>query len=506
LKAAKRLKIEYGFEPIYWVGDGFDNSDEFVSENFPDAIFHARYDACKGVFPESTSVMSAVPSLNLDFIRQHAAEELLAIKMMDRMDFDRHSFSFIERQRHYRNQVNYWMTYCLTHKPDLLVVAAIPHICYDYILHLVCDFLSIPCLFVVRTFFPCRAILLTSLHHIDESIGCEYAKVLNSDITSNEIKKELPGDVLNSLLSIQEQSYEEARPDYMKVHDAKSKRAGSFFGLISEGNRAISRNKDWFLGKYSHWGRFPFYLKQRQRSIEKSTSNLIQHFLRVVIADRYKRGLRKHYLCLTQQPDFKRQYIIFNMHYQPEATTSPAGNIFVDQKLCIESLLKYLPDGWFLYVKENSNQFQPHLVGQTSRIKEFYDDIALYERVVLIAPEVNSFELTKHARAVSTVTGTAGWEAMALGKPVIIFGQTWYEKYAGVHKVSCEESASRISEFLEGFEYNERNLLAYLLAFSRNTINAYTAPITKADMDMPEDECVDNLVRAIVTSYGCLRG
>ena len=55
---------------------------------------------------------------------------------------------------------------------------------------------------------------------------------------------------------------------------------------------------------------------------------------------------------------------------------------------------------------------------------------------------IDSFPLIANSKAVATVTGTVGWEAMVRRKPVLVFGLSWYEKYAGVLKIVDEKSAA----------------------------------------------------------------
>ena len=47
---------------------------------------------------------------------------------------------------------------------------------------------------------------------------------------------------------------------------------------------------------------------------------------------------------------------------------------------------------------------------------------------------VPTLELIAKSRAVATITGTAGWEALQMGKPVICFGYAWYRSFPGVFR------------------------------------------------------------------------
>ena len=50
----------------------------------------------------------------------------------------------------------------------------------------------------------------------------------------------------------------------------------------------------------------------------------------------------------------------------------------------------------------------------------------------------NTISLIKGSVAVATITGTAGWEALFHGKPVIAFGLAWYRWAQGVTEFKPE--------------------------------------------------------------------
>ena len=187
------------------------------------------------------------------------------------------------------------------------------------------------------------------------------------------------------------------------------------------------------------------------------------------------------------------------MHYQPEATTSPSGDLFVNQLLGVETILKNTPNNWFVYVKEHPQQFQNHLNGHTNRIKEMYSDLLKSRRVRLIPLERDSFSIMKNAMAVATVTGTVGWEAVMHRIPVIVFGLIWYENMPGVLRVTDSASAANIKTFIENYYFDEHKVLAYLMSVSNNTVRAYHYRGEKERGQVGEDETVENLEKLILS-------
>jgi len=129
-----------------------------------------------------------------------------------------------------------------------------------------------------------------------------------------------------------------------------------------------------------------------------------------------------------KNPDFSKKYIYFPLHYQPEASTIVCAQKYEKQLFYIDSWAKSLPADTMLYVKE-------HYAVLGHRELSFYKELKKYPNVVLIDPLVDTFSLIKNSVAVTTLTGTAGWEAMLLRKPVFLGGRIFYEDAPGVIRV-----------------------------------------------------------------------
>ena len=137
-------------------------------------------------------------------------------------------------------------------------------------------------------------------------------------------------------------------------------------------------------------------------------------------------------------------------------------------------------------------------------MRDFYDDLAKCPRVKLIPTEVNTFDLIKHSKAISTVTGTVGWEAIVRQKPVIAFGLSWYENYTkGVLRITDGESENKIMDFIQNYKYDEHSLKAYLAAVGKETRLAYYFKNMYKDVvNLSEEECINNIVNSIIETIG----
>lgn len=110
---------------------------------------------------------------------------------------------------------------------------------------------------------------------------------------------------------------------------------------------------------------------------------------------------------------------------------------------------------------------------------------------------MDSKVLIKDAIAVSTITGTVGWEALVMEKPVVIFGTIWFEDCIGTLKVKDSNTAHQIYEHIAKFHYSEENIIAFLQSISKNTIKAYHYMGYKELSHLDEESSAVNIVKEI---------
>ena len=145
------------------------------------------------------------------------------------------------------------------------------------------------------------------------------------------------------------------------------------------------------------------------------------------------------YTSLSHQPDLNNNFIYFPLHFQPERSSQPEASYFENQLLAIKLLSYNLPDGYVIYVKEHPRQFDnatPDFRKTHARNFNFYNTLNYLHGVKLIDLRVDADILVKNAIIVATLTGSSGWQALKLNKPVFVFGHPWYEPCFGVFKIS----------------------------------------------------------------------
>ena len=119
-------------------------------------------------------------------------------------------------------------------------------------------------------------------------------------------------------------------------------------------------------------------------------------------------------------------YVYASLHMQPEMATDLLGGRYGDQLLMLEHLSRSLPEDFVIYVKEHPQQ-KMHM-----RDQSYFERLKMIPRVRYLRVEQSPFAIIKGARAVAAVSGTAGWEALQMGKPVLCFGAAWYRGFPGV--------------------------------------------------------------------------
>ena len=151
-------------------------------------------------------------------------------------------------------------------------------------------------------------------------------------------------------------------------------------------------------------------------------------------------------------------YAFFGLHYEPEVSLLLQAPFITDQIYAVRQLARSLPVGYLLYVKD-------HPLMVPFRPRSYYQELKKIPNVRLLNPTLSSFDIIKHTRLVSTITGSIIWEGLLLGKPAIAFGHQFYNALSMVKYVrEMETLPYLVKEQLENFSYNEEELLHYLAA------------------------------------------
>lgn len=183
------------------------------------------------------------------------------------------------------------------------------------------------------------------------------------------------------------------------------------------------------------------------------------------LIDRIKRKLRnlKGVLDLYSPLDPKENFAFYPLQYEPEFSLMVQAPFFSDQTYVIKQTARSLPVGFKLYVKEH-----PQMV--EFRPRSFYKELLKIPNVKLINPAITSFQIYQHAKLITTITGTAGWEGSMLKIPVITFGDNFYNQLSFVKNCrAISELPNLVKEQLENFNYNEEEITKLIASIFKNS-------------------------------------
>jgi hypothetical protein len=221
--------------------------------------------------------------------------------------------------------------------------------------------------------------------------------------------------------------------------------------------------KNYIIDCIEYWG-------SRQNSSAEKLHNLIN----------YRRFVR------FEQPKIDETYWFYPLHLEPEAVVLyQAHGIYANQIKLIENIAAQLPPGHFLYVKDH-----PHDLGY--RAAADYIRLNLIPNIRLLPANIPGKAIIRDAYGVITITGTAGFEAMLMGKPVVVFGHTFYSQGPGVMYVhNIRELNATIVKIQAKHAVDERALLefldAYFYSLHSGMTDFFVGRAAKTGLDLAEN-------------------
>ena len=468
LELSKRISENYKIKPVYWICS--EKYKEAVTNNFPEIIYHETYLANKALAPDGSS--SAGYPLDKKTIEDYLHIEKIFYLMLNRHDLDG-SFNYNDRKKLYYDQLSYWLMVIGKIKIDILILSESPHSLSHYIIYSICKKNNIKTVMLSSTTIP------GLLYSKTEYEGCPKYKV-NSN---KEIVKVIIEKYIEKITKTEE------KPWYMieqkKKHTKRNEKKiiKSIKNLIRYYiNRIIKGEKT-----YSE-----FY-KKNNYTFEKSVYSKSEYIMQVNINLKKQKHLHKYYKSISEEVSLNKKYLYFPLHYQPERTSCPEGDVYADQILVIKMISKLLPEEWFLYVKEHPSQFMMKR-GFLGRTKAFYEDVQKLNNVMFIKDEYSSFKLIDNSKAVVTLTGTAGCEAIFKGKPAFVFGYAWYRELPGVYYIETREDFNKaLEEVKKELVLDKEELLNSLEKLYSCFFSGSLTPWSKKGLNKSFDDHVNEL-------------
>ena len=486
-----------------------------------DAIKHDVRDAERGILPSNIHE-AVLPTLDEIILNEYQSTEQTCLEIADRMDMG-YSFSYQERTRLYLRMLSFWLYMVEHHKPQFVVFQQTPHSVDSFVLLGVCRKQNVPTL----SFLPIAALELV-LPIRDYELGLERVLYMYNNYSEGNYHaavEEMPQYLTQYMHNVCA-SYQKAIPPYLKERlkqkEYHENRIRKFLNI-----------RFWYqkltkLQRYGHYGKTAFrtlktilrrsmtgypriapknYLKRPGEPIEKSylTSKEWKKYKRQ--AARYKRRLSCIYESHCGEINYDSDYIYVPLNFQPERTSVPEAGRFSNQFLMIKMLSYFLPKGWKIVVKESPSQLLSYAEhGERGRYAYYYDDLISINNVVLAHFHAPQFELIDNSKAVATLTGTAGWEACARGKPVLVFGHAWYQGcdgvfYCGVDS-QCQDAIKKIKE---GYRVNEKKVFYFLYCLFKNGFRGYLNVKRFTNIDSGIRSNVKHLTRIIETEINRLQ-
>ena len=186
------------------------------------------------------------------------------------------------------------------------------------------------------------------------------------------------------------------------------------------------------------------YLKAILKFLVSSNTNVKTHYtyygrskfavLKGTIFSIIKKRFRESFINKNLIRDIKNKkpLIYFPLQIEPERSLLIQAPNYTNQIEVITNIVKSLPAGYELYVKEH-----PANVFREWRSVDDYKKIMKLPNVKLIHPSVKSEDLIIKSSLVITISSTSGLEAAFHNKPSIIFADLDYSILPSVHKIKA---------------------------------------------------------------------
>jgi hypothetical protein len=443
------------------------------------------YQHCRNGWYQSQLFYSELSPLEPEIINKMIPYERDILLMLTRERPLEHRLVVREYYKHLR----YWNHVLDRLNIDIYLAFILPHESYDAVIYFLCQAKGIPTVCLNMSNLPEYLYLVSDLKDPCPELRKKFAELKDvyreaslEDITFSDPRiKAKYAQYINPEADI--------TPLNMRIF------------------REAQKKKEDRIGKYQ-------LIVRRLKLIRYLIAHVLRFDVETFEVFRKRRYLNHRFLEYEILLDYSRQncshpvdgekYIYVPLHMQPEFTTAPLGGVFSDQLLMLTMLAHHLPADCFLYIKEHPGQRYQSEVFPSARHLEFYQDLVDLKNVRLMSLEEDTYSLIKNSIAVATVTGTAGFEAIARGKKFLMFGYQTAQYMTGVVPIrSNEDCAQAIRELTEDHPAaacSSKDFKIYLKAIEETCFYGTFWYLPEIHATLSEDELAES-ERNLIENY-----
>lgn len=481
----QKICAEVDIHRCIYTSKTHDDKDHITNPAFKEIV----YNICeRNQYDEYYNLNDCIP-LDQEILEKMQPYESTATKMLVR-NMEQDIYTYDESKRLYLKHLRFWNDIFVKEKINTVFQNCIPHHTHDYIIY------ALAHIYHCR-YFVCQAtsiwnywICARDFNKNDEVLEDYYALK-----KSNEVIQLTP-DIEHYYKSL---LIENREMDNKLLNAGKSKEEAIHY------QKNISMNYLRF---------FSFLLRNKHKvkimllngillgnkEILISNSNNIKQDYIYYRRGRLKKKSLKNISYYNRYATKKipiTPFVIYFLHYQPEATTLPHAGVFVEQEIGIALLAHVLKKrGIRLLVKEH--YVQPY------RMKSFYDDIRNIDNVTLVHSLCDSKEIIKDCIATATCNGTIIQESIFNGKPVFALGNGVFCDAPGVFRTRTEDQINYALDSIlkSDFSISQKDVQAYLKAFEMNSTHTYVYSNRVNENLLTIEDSIENMKNIVVKKIG----
>lgn len=467
------------------------------------------YEIVKNSIPNSKILGKDTDFLNLDFlynlninnkyclseklIKEFSEAQNIFISITDRFSY--FPLSVRERKKIYLENLLYWYSFFKENKIDCVFFDNSPHFGYDNIVYFMAKRFGIKTVYPEKTSI-CDRVIFKSDYEKLEKVPKDFMK----DSSESKIK-----ELINKNLLI------DIRKEYASMKRARSinkqimvkNRTIAFLNDILEQikntrKQNINKNINVIKNKFRFLLSFFRYKSVSALHLNKKRIAFKIYLLNFLLK-RELDSLRTFYDSNTYKVNYKRRYVFFALHFQPERTTLPLGGSFDEQFQAINIISKAIPKDWTIYVKEHPRQFPSNLLmlkNKHFRIINDYEKLLILKNVKFVSISESSVKLIKQAQFSATISGSVGWQTLLQNKSCMVFGVPWYAPCNSCYVVKSLGNCKNAIKEIKGKSKKEvsLNMYKFILFMQKRMFISSDAYRYAMESDISYNILVKNLV------------